>query len=307
MITKERLFLTWSELSPFVIDLRTEIRNVLDVTSQHRVKAYGVPRGGWNAVALIDYLEPVDSPEEAEVIIDDIIDSGDTRKDYEKYGKPFLALIDLTGTHSHLRGNWVVFPWEKGDEDAPEQNVRRILSYLGEDPNREGLADTPKRFLKAMKEHTQGYSKSAADLLKVSFDLNDTSSNVIYDQIILSGPLPFNSMCEHHLAPFEGTAWIGYLPGEHGRVVGLSKLARVLDIFAQRLQVQERLTVQIADAVEEHLCPAGVGVLIRSRHLCQCHRGVKKEGRMITSILRGTFKDLAIRSEFLELVKLSEQ
>lgn len=171
---------------------------------------------------------------------------------------------------------------------------------------REGLHDTPKRFLKAMLEYTQGYLQDPKEVLGVSFDLSDSTTVGVYDQIILSGPVPFSSLCEHHLAPFEGVAWVGYLPGEHGRVVGLSKLARTVDIFAKRLQVQERLTLQIADAVEHYLKPAGVGVLIRSRHLCQCHRGVKKEGKMITSIVRGCFHTPAIKSEFLELVKLSQ-
>jgi GTP cyclohydrolase I len=176
----------------------------------------------------------------------------------------------------------------------------------GENPERLGLNDTPKRFLKAMLEHTEGYQKDPKDVLGVSFDLSDAHEGAVYDQIILSGPLPFSSLCEHHLAPFEGVAWIGYLPGEEGRVVGLSKLARVLDIFAKRLQVQERLTVQIADSIQQYLNPAGVGVMIRSRHLCQCHRGVKKEGRMLTSIMRGKFHDPSVKAEFLELVKLSE-
>lgn len=184
--------------------------------------------------------------------------------------------------------------------------VRTILSMVGENADRAGLIDTPRRFLKAMNEHTLGYTLDPADTLGVSFDVADAHDGAVYDQIIMSGPLPFSSLCEHHIATFEGVAWIGYLPGEHGRVVGLSKLARVLDIYAKRLQVQERLTVQIADAIEKYLTPAGVGVLIRSRHLCQCHRGVKKEGKMTTSIVRGRFHEQSVKMEFLELIKLSE-
>lgn len=195
--------------------------------------------------------------------------------------------------------------YRAADDPVNQSAVRSILAMMGEDPDREGLRDTPKRFLKALLDYTEGYQADPSSVLGVSFDLADAHDGAVCDQIILSGPLPFSSMCEHHLAPFEGHAWIAYLPGKTGRVVGLSKLARTLEIYCKRLQVQERLTYQIADALDTYLSPEGAGVMIRARHLCQCHRGVKKEGRMVTSVLRGRFHESSVRSEFLELVKLS--
>lgn len=298
-----------------VINLADEMKKRIAVLDHgYPLRAYGIPRGGANVVALLHpAVIPVGSAEEADIVIDDLIDSGGTMdsvfKEHEHlHPASFFALIDKRDPESPFHGKWVVFPWELDTEaHAPEENVRRILSYIGEDPDREGLRDTPKRFLKAMREYTEGYAKDPKAVLGTSFDLTDTDPEAVYDQIILSGPLPFSSMCEHHMAPFEGHAWIAYLPSKEGRVVGLSKLARVLDIYAKRLQVQERMTTQIANAIEGALGPQGVGVIIKARHTCQCNRGIKKDGRMVTSIVRGCFHDAGVKAELMSLIELANK
>lgn len=176
--------------------------------------------------------------------------------------------------------------------------ITGLLEFVGEDPNREGLLETPDRVLKAWGHWCQGYDKDPASVLKT---FEDGAEGV--DEMVIVGPIQLYSHCEHHMAPFFGTAHVGYIP--NGRVVGLSKLARVVDIFAQRLQVQERLTTQIADCLMEHLQPLGVGVIVRAQHFCMCSRGVNKQGSFTTtSALRGAIKNgKAARAEFLALTQ----
>lgn len=177
-----------------------------------------------------------------------------------------------------------------------EQCVRQLLHEVGENPGRDGLLDTPRRVVKALEEMTAGHEVDVAALLSVQFD------GASYDEIVALCDIPFSSTCEHHLLPFTGTASVAYLPGE--RVVGLSKLARLVDAYAARLQLQERLTAQVADALEEHLAARGVAVLVRAAHSCMACRGVRKSGAtMVTSALRGLFKkDNAARAEVLHMI-----
>jgi len=179
-----------------------------------------------------------------------------------------------------------------------EAIIRNLLESLGEDPNREGLRDTPKRVSKAWAEWTSGYELEAASVLKCFEDGGEK-----YDEMLWERNLPFYSHCEHHLAPFFGTITIAYIP--NGRVAGLSKFKRVADIFAKRLQVQERLTVQIADAIQKNLKPRGCGVIVRARHLCMESRGVACQGQeTLSAALRGNFKTSAkVREEFLTLAR----
>lgn len=178
------------------------------------------------------------------------------------------------------------------------EGVRALLRLMGEDPERSGLLDTPARVVKAYRE-VSARPGDPATLLARTFD------DVEYptDELIAVGPIPFTSLCEHHLLPFTGTAWIAYLPGDS--VVGLSKLPRLLDHFAQRPQVQERLTTQVADALVEHLDPEAAACVIHATHTCMSLRGVKKQGAaMVTSVLRGRFKtDDAMRAEFMALTR----
>ena len=175
-----------------------------------------------------------------------------------------------------------------------------LLEVLGEDADRGGLLDTPLRAAKAWQEWTAGYGQDPADVLKV-FDDGATG----YNGMVTVGNIPVFSHCEHHLAPFFGVAHIGYVPRD--KVVGLSKLTRLVGIFANRLQIQERLTTQIAEALQEHLNPEGVGVVIRCRHLCMESRGVRSTGSTTTtSSLQGEFYDDAqTRSEFMRFVELA--
>jgi GTP cyclohydrolase I len=174
--------------------------------------------------------------------------------------------------------------------------VRTLLSEIGEDPARQGLADTPERVRRMYDELTAGYHVDPDALL------NGACFSVDYDEMVVVRDIEFFSLCEHHLLPFTGRAHVGYLP--KGRVVGLSKIPRIVDMYAQRLQVQERLTVQVADFLMERLEPKGVACVIEATHLCTMMRGVKKqEATMVTSAMTGTFRrDARTRAEFMGLI-----
>jgi GTP cyclohydrolase I len=174
--------------------------------------------------------------------------------------------------------------------------IGTLLRYMGEDPTREGLLDTPDRVCRAWLEMTAGYRQSAHEVLGTTFEGSS-------DEMIVLKDISFTSSCEHHMLLFQGKAHVAYLPSQ-GRIVGLSKLARVVDVFARRLQVQERMTNQIADAIQGALAPHGVGVVVEGVHSCMCLRGVNKVGAtMTTSALRGVFRTSpASRAEFLALV-----
>lgn len=265
--------------------------------------AYAVPRGGIPvAYALQGVLgfQLTDDPADADFFIDDLIDSGSTCERYcdEHPGKPFFALIDKR-IDSEFKDLWIVFPWEvtdSGKDESATDAIVRLLQFVGEDADREGLQETPARVVKAWRHWCSGYGKDAGSLLKVFEDGAER-----YDQMVLVKDIPIYSHCEHHLAAIIGTASIAYIPD--GKIVGLSKLSRLADMFARRLQVQERLTDQIADALVEHLQPLGVGVLIKARHLCMESRGICQQGHhTVTTALRGAIKDEAqTRAEFLRL------
>jgi GTP cyclohydrolase I len=184
-----------------------------------------------------------------------------------------------------------------------EAAVRDLLVAIGENIEREGLRDTPNRVARAWCELVAGADVDPASVLSTSFEANG------YDEMVVLRGIDFHSLCEHHLLPFVGTATIAYVPGmanEGGRVVGLSKLARLVDVFARRLQIQERMTVDIASALERSLRPLGAAVVIQARHLCMCARGVgKQNATMVTSRLTGVFKsDTAARAELFKLSTL---
>ena len=167
------------------------------------------------------------------------------------------------------------------DHTRAEAAVRELLVAMGEDPDREGLLDTPGRVARAYAEVTAGLRKTAEDVLTTTFDIG-------HEELVLVRDIEFWSMCEHHLVPFTGVAHVGYIPSVDGKITGLSKLARLVDVYARRPQVQERLTTQIADSLMEILEPRGVIVVMEAEHLCMTMRGVKKRGaRTITSAVRG--------------------
>jgi GTP cyclohydrolase I len=203
---------------------------------------------------------------------------------------PFLPKRSLSMQQS-TRGELLAFPAEHAAADA----VTTLLRFIGEDPSRDGLIDTPARVLKAWREMTTGYDDDPAGILSRTFD--ETS-----DEMVVLRGISFHSTCEHHLLPFYGEASVGYLPG---KVVGISKLARLVDCFGRRLQIQERMTRQIAESIERHLEAPGVGVIIRAHHLCMGCRGVRQQNtEMVTSAMLGTLRsDAMARAEFLRLVE----
>ena len=185
------------------------------------------------------------------------------------------------------------------DHDRAAAAVRELLLAIGEDPDREGLRDTPDRVARAYAELTEGLRKSPSDVLTTTFDLG-------HDEMVLVRDIELWSMCEHHLVPFTGVAHVGYIPAETGKITGLSKLARLVDVFAKRPQVQERLTTQVADALMRILEARGVIVVIEAEHLCMTMRGVRKAGaRTITSAVRGIMHNAATRSEAMALINAS--
>lgn len=179
-----------------------------------------------------------------------------------------------------------------------EKHVSSILTLLGEDVTREGLVETPKRVAKSYNELFAGYNQE--DLVIKTFHCKD------YDEMILLKNIEFSSTCEHHMLPFIGKAHIAYIPGESGRVIGVSKLARILDLYAKRLQIQEQLTVQIGKYLVNVLAPTGVAVIIEAQHMCMKIRGVKKhDATMVTSYMYGAFRENAsTRKELLDLIRL---
>jgi GTP cyclohydrolase I len=183
------------------------------------------------------------------------------------------------------------------DQERAAAAVRELLIAVGEDPDRPGLQDTPARVARAYAETFAGLWQDPADILATTFDED-------HDEMILVKDIPMYSTCEHHLVPFHGVAHIGYIPGDDGRVTGLSKLARLVEVYARRPQVQERMTSQIADALDGVLKPRGVLVVIEAEHLCMAMRGVRKPGSStVTSAVRGIFRDnAATRSEAMSLV-----
>lgn len=187
-----------------------------------------------------------------------------------------------------------------GAVDLPriEKAVREILLAVGENPDRDGLRNTPTRVAKAYAEAFKGLYQDPAELLGTTFDIG-------HDELVLVRDVQFYSMCEHHLVPFYGKAHIGYIPSDEGKVTGLSKLARLVDIFAKRPQVQEQLTTQVADSLMTHLHPLGAIVVVEAEHLCMSMRGVSKPGaKTVTSAVRGTLRsDPATRSEAMRLIR----
>lgn len=181
-------------------------------------------------------------------------------------------------------------------EDGLPDLVRGILDQLGEDAGREGLADTPERAAAALRRLTDGYGQDPLEVV------GDAVFAEPYDEMVLVRDIPFYSLCEHHLLPFFGTCSVAYRPA--GRVVGLSKIPRLVDVFAHRLQLQERLTREVAEALNDAVRPHGVGVVMEARHLCMEMRGVERVGQTVTSCLLGTFRsDPAARSGFLDAVR----
>jgi len=182
------------------------------------------------------------------------------------------------------------------DIPRAEAAIRELLAAVGEDPDRDGLLDTPSRVAKSYAELLAGMDQEPREVLSKVFDVG-------HDELVLVKDIEVWSLCEHHMVPFYGVAHVGYIPQEGGRVTGLSKLARLVDVYARRLQVQERLTTQIAEAIVDVLDPRGVIVVIEAEHLCMAMRGVRKGGaKTVTSAVRGQLRDPATRAEAMGLI-----
>lgn len=256
---------------------------------------YGIPKGGMIVSNFLrcDCKKTYD-PNLATIILDDIVDSGRTKqKHIEQYpNAKFVTLIDKQQNKEYA--GYLVFPWEVQEDDA-EMIITKMLEHIGENPTREGLLDTPKRVVKSWKTLFGGYSQKPEEVLSTCFSVD-------YDEMVICKDIEFYSTCEHHMLPFFGKCSIAYIP--KSKVVGLSKLARLLEVFARRLQIQERLTSQIADAMMEHLEPLGCAVIVEAKHFCMVCRGVNKQNSaMVTSAIRGIFQNGDVKAEFNRLLK----
>ena len=247
--------------------------------------------------------QAVDYIKEARCLVDDIYDSGATAKRLtEETGLECFYLVDKRKPEDKALG-WIVFPWEVHDLGGDiKETVVRQLQYMGEDPNRDGLRDTPARVVRAQGELTEGYGQDPKGILSKTFEAPTRGDS---EMIIVEG-IDFYSLCEHHLLPFHGKATVAYIPKVGGRVVGLSKIPRLVNCFSRRLQLQERLTDQIASTIAECLDPIGAGCVIRAHHTCMSMRGVRSQARMTTSALYGVLnEDPKARAEFMSLAERS--
>lgn len=270
------------------------------------LRIYGVPRGGiYAAQAISKALWRKSIPNRlvsewclSNLIVDDIIDSGKTRDfyHYETGGRiHFLVLVDKLKKDFSLKGIWVSFPWERmNNDDGPIENIRRLIEYIGEDPAREGLVDTPKRVIASYKKLYGGYNQKPSDVIKVFEEA--------CDEMVLVKDIEFYSTCEHHMLPFSGKAHIAYVPDK--KVIGISKLVRILEIYTRRLQIQERICRQVTEALQDLLKPLGVACVLEATHNCMTSRGVEKQHSiMVTSSLTGVFKEKSeARSEFMSMI-----
>ena len=262
---------------------------------------FGVPTGGTVVAALLARcadIEMVFDPAKASVIVDDLIDGGDTRLRWRRSfpDTPFEALLNKQTMPDKP---WVVFPWDRTEEKSVQDIPTRLLQWIGEDPKREGLLETPRRFCEAWQYWMGGYKIDPSSLVKIF-----TESNRDTDQMVIVRRIHFTSHCEHHLAQFTGSVSVGYVPRKH--VIGVSKIPRIVDVFARRLQLQERLASEVATTLfHSDLDPVGVAVVVRARHSCVDSRGVRAHGAdMVSSKMMGCFySSPAAREEFLLLEK----
>jgi GTP cyclohydrolase I len=286
-MNNNKLYITW----PMVFEQ-------LEMIDHPEESVYGIPKGGMIAAGFLTQATNATRPEHATIILDDILDSGETIKKYmgEYPKKKFHVLFNK---RLNLENKWVVFPWEAQHpqgEETIQQNITRQLQYLGEDVEREGLRETPNRIVKSWDEIYSGYTKDPKEILTV-FDADG------YDEIVLLKDVEIFSMCEHHMLPFFGKAHVAYIPDK--KIVGISKLARLVDIFARRLQIQERIGDQVTKTIMELLQPKGAACILECKHLCMMSRGVgKQNSTMTTSSMKGVFlSNPGARQELMQLIK----
>lgn len=264
------------------------------VDTDMNARVFGVPRGGMIAAGFLSRARNVWREANATVILDDIEDTGATRKKYAEW-YPRRTFHALFNKRDFPTGTWLQMPWET--ETGPDDAVARLLGAIAPHPLDPGMDDTPRRVVAAFREMTAGYAEDPKAILSQTFEAD-------CDEMVVATGIEFVSLCEHHLMTFTGTATIAYVP-DAGRVVGISKLARIVQCFARRLQLQERLTEQIAQSLEIHVGSQGVGVVIEAQHSCMACRGIRQpNARIITSKLTGCFaEDATTRAEFMSLAR----
>lgn len=278
---------------------------------------YPIPRGGYfTAIELSRLLNtPIEcnkaNIDHTTLVVDDICDSGKTIKEFDGYDTAVAFVKERSLNKVSFYGgivpenDWLVFPDEH--ETTVEENITRILEYIGEDPTREGLVGTPDRIIRMWGEIFRGYDKGQKPKI-TTFD--NGKDGITYDNMVVDEG-DFYSMCEHHMMPFFGKYWFAYIPNPKGRILGISKIGRVVDYCAARMQIQERLVHDIVDMLAKALGdenpPLGMALVMRGEHLCKTMRGVKKKGKMMSSYLVGAFKeDAQVRNEFMQLVNKSD-
>ncbi len=261
---------------------------------------YAIPRGGVSVgLLLLEFLgKPLTTnPSRHTLIVDDLVDSGKTMSRFKTRKKAVLYVKPHSPKPKYWIeeiDGWIDFFYEKKEVDMSD-TVIRTLEFIGEDPTREGLLKTPERVVRSWEKLYGGYGKDPKSIMTVFED-------GACDEMVILRDIEFFSTCEHHMLPFFGKISIGYIP--RGKVVGVSKLARLVEIFARRLQVQERLVGEIADTLMALLEPAGVMVIAEAKHLCMVARGVEKQNSiMTTSAIRGEFAKVEARNEFLTLIR----
>lgn len=267
---------------------------------------YGIPRGGTIPAQLLSQalgIKVVTVPGRHTIIVDDIVDSGKTIRPYVEQGLMTVSLhckphaSPQPTLYVHMIDDWIVYLWEKDEASSITDHIVRLIEFIGDDPNREGLNDTPRRVAESYKELFSGYDLTPSDVLK-TFEEADCS------EMILLRDIEMYSTCEHHMLPFFGKAHIAYIP-KKDTVVGISKLARLLEVYARRLQIQERIGHQVTTALMTELDPLGAACVIEARHFCMTCRGVgKQDSVMVTSSLKGVFFDKPeVRAEFMGLIR----
>lgn len=264
---------------------------------------YGIPRGGYYVAIQLGGLlniPVVNHPTKNTLIVDDICDTGETLSAFSKNDTAVVytreKIKDKVLFYAVSKQSWLLFPDEK--ETGIEDHIRRILSYIGEDASREGLIGTPDRIVRMWKEIFRGYDPAQKPRI-TTFENDMQSTDIVFD----TGD--YYSMCEHHMMPFFGKYYFAYIPSKDGRLLGISKIARVVNYCAARLQLQERLArnivAMLSDALNDN--HQGMAIVMRGKHLCKSMRGVKSQGDMTVSLLLGMFKDNAdARQEFYKLI-----
>jgi len=296
----KKVYLSWDNVEELAGDL--VIRLIKDFPDRRMLMVHPIPRGGIPCALALKteaikhgvHVVLIEEPrEDIDIYIDDIIDTGVTKRKFQNILKrPFHALFPPVAKND----NWIVFPWEAMvKEDGPQDNIVRIIEYIGDDPTREGLVDTPDRVVRSFKELYGGYDVKASEIFK-TFDEDSC------DEMVVLKDIEFYSTCEHHMLPFFGKAHIAYIP--NGRVVGISKLARLLESKARRLQIQERICQEITGDIDNIINPHGSACVLEAQHFCMTSRGVQKQNSiMVTSSLTGVFRTKKeVRAEFLGLI-----